>query len=115
MNSRTYDNIFYHTNRCMRYIYEHGLYIWIATSVVLFLLSMIYAITTGIVGYLFVIAALFGSVIAAWCMLLVYMLPFGIIQLTCYCIQNPIVAIKTAGTWIVSAALFFFLMYCLFG
>lgn len=113
------DSLKLFSNRAVRYVSGHSKWFYGIGSAVIYLAIVIPATITSGFNLMFTVAMLFAALIIGWPMMLIYLLPFGLIQLFCYCVRHPkealITTIKLVFSFIALGALAIWLRAVLYG
>lgn len=107
------------SNTAFRYMDEHSKWVYGIGSVIIYLAIVIPVTITSGFHLLFTVSMLLAACIIGWGMMLVYILPFALIQLFCYCVRNPkdafLTAVKIIFSFIALTLFAFWLRATLYG
>lgn len=83
------------SDTAVRYIDEHsGWFYGIGSGIIYVIMAVSVTISEGF-NFPFMVLLIFIAFMIGWPMMLIYILPFGLIQLLCYCIKHPKEALFT--------------------
>lgn len=102
-----------YADKSIRFIDDHSWWFFGIGSVLAYFSIVIPVTLSSGFSLLFVSAMLLAAPMIGWPLMLVYMLPFGLIQLFCYCVRNPLTAFATFLKFILCCVALFLLGMCI--
>lgn len=102
------------SNNAVSYIGNNSKWFYGISSIVIFIAIVIPVTISSGFNLLFILTMLLGACIIAWPLMLIYLLPFGLIQLLCYCIRHPWKAAFTVVKLIIGIILVYIFVFYLY-
>lgn len=97
----------------IQFVSDHSKYLYFGGSLFVFCVFVVPKTIISGLNFLFIAAMVFAALCIGWPLMLIYMLPFGIIQLFCYCVRHPLKALYIFIKTLLACAALFLLGMCI--